>query len=322
MLLIIAVITISFLVGYAMKRGGLCTYAAVLQIVQEKRLERMLVFLGAAAWATLIVIPLYWSLPRQISLTLTHHNLLIALIGGSILGVGAFLNKGCFFGTFVQLVSGNFNYLATLLGLSIGVISTHLYLDNLIPETSHLTDISKLNSTAYIWLFVMGLFALFMFFSTKLSRDNYIKNKAGLCTMSWQNSSAMITIGIGGGLLYATVSGWNYADVLANSTYKLINQEISGPSYTAIISTISMATGGIIAAVTAKEFAIRPARIIVILSCFLGGLLMGLASLIIPGGNDGLLLKGIPGFAIHALVGYAMMVGVMLVLVYLFRRKV
>ena len=61
MLFYFAVIVISFLVGFAMKRGGLCTYAAVTQMVNDRRMERMMVFLGVAAWATVIILPLHWS---------------------------------------------------------------------------------------------------------------------------------------------------------------------------------------------------------------------------------------------------------------------
>jgi uncharacterized membrane protein YedE/YeeE len=304
-----------------MKRGGLCTYAAVLQIIHHKRLERMMLFLGAAAWSTLAILPLYWFIPNQINLTLTHHHLFIALIGGIVLGIGAFLNKGCFFGTFVQLVSGNLNYLATLVGLSTGVIFTRLYLNSYIPATLNISDVAKPNLNASLWLTGMAVFALFMVFSIKLSGDGFIKKLTGLCTLSWHSSFAMIVIGIGGGLLYGTVNGWNYADVLANTTAKLVNPKAVGSSATALISTIAMVIGGIVAAVTAKEFTIRPVRFLVIASCFIGGILMGTASLLIPGGNDGLLLKGIPGFAQHAFIGYLAMIIVMLLLVYLFRRN-
>lgn len=321
MLFTLAVLITSFLVGFAMKRGGLCTYAAVLQIVHYKRLERMMIFLGAGAWSTLIIVPLYWSMPNLISLSLTHHQVLTALLGGTLLGIGAFLNKGCFFGTFVQLVSGNLNYLATLLGLSTGVIIIHLYLNNLIPTNLTMTSITKPGLTSFIWLFSMGVFALFMVFSIKLPGDGFINKLTGLCTLNWQSSFAMIIIGIGGGLLYGTVNGWNYADVLTNTTTKMINQNTAGPSLIALSSTISMIMGGIIAAVTAKEFAIKPARLPIIISCFTGGLLMGSAALLTPGGNDGLLLKGIPSFAPHALIGYFSMVVVMLVLVYKFRNN-
>ncbi len=316
----LAVIIISFLVGFAMKRGGLCTYAAVLQLVQQKKLERMMVFWGAAAWATLIVLPLAWSLPNTISLAHTHHHLLIAIVGGSILGVGAFLNKGCFFGTFVQLVSGNLNYLATLLGLATGIVITYLYLNPYIPVPSSISEVNKPNTTAYLWLLGMGVFALFMVFSIKLSGHSLVKKMAGLCSLSWQSSLSMLIIGTGGGLLYATVSGWNYADVLANSITPLIKPNVTGPSSIALTSTVAMVSGGIIAAVTVKEFAIKAAHFLVMISCFMGGMLMGIASLLTPGGNDGMILKGIPSLAPHAMIGYLMMVLVMLLLVYVFRR--
>ena len=316
----LAVIFISFLVGFAMKRGGLCTYAAVLQIVHHKRLDRMLVFLGAAAWSTLIILPLSWSWPEWIKLSLTHHQLMITMIGGALLGVGAFLNKGCFFGTFVQLVGGNLNYLATLSGLSSGIILTHLYLNHYIPATLIATDINHPNATAIVWLTSMTVFALFMALSVKISGNGFIKKLAGLCSLKWESSFAMIIIGIGGGLLYGTVNGWNYADVVADTASKLIKPESNWPSLTALTSTFAMVIGGITAAVTANEFALRRAHLLMIMSCFIGGMLMGVAALLIPGGNDGLLLKGIPGFAPHAFTGYLIMVIVMLMLVYLFRR--
>ena len=321
MLFSLAVIFISFLVGFAMKRGSLCTYAAVLQIVHEKRLERMMVFLGAAAWATLVILPLYWSMPNQFGLSLTHHNVLIAIIGGTILGVGAFFNKGCFFGTFVQLVSGNLNYLATLFGLSVGIIITHLYLSHHIPATLSATNITKPNTAAFLWLSSMGVFAMLMAFSVKLRGDGFIKKLAGLYSLSWQSSFSMIVIGIGGGLLYGTVNGWNYADVLADSMTKLINPKAAGSSAIALTSTVAMVIGGIVAAVTAKEFVIKPVHFLVITSCFFGGMLMGSAALLTPGGNDGLLLKGIPSFAPHAIIGFLMMVITMLLLVFLFRKN-
>ncbi len=282
MLFTVGVIFTSFLVGFAMKRGGLCTYAAVLQIVHHKRLERMLVFLGAAAWAALVVLPLAWLWPDWIALAKTHHYFGLALAGGAILGVGAFLNKGCFFGTFVQLVGGNLNYLATLLGLSAGVMLSQRYLQNQLPTGLTPTTIGKPGTLSLIWFSIMAGFALFMAISVKLNGTGFIKKVAGLGHLSWQSSFAMIVIGIGGGLLYATVNGWNYADVLSNGITTLVKDNASAPTAIAIISTTAMVTGGIVAAITANEFAIKPAKPVIIASCFFGGLLMGIAALLTP----------------------------------------
>jgi uncharacterized membrane protein YedE/YeeE len=321
MLFYFAVIVISFLVGFSMKRGGLCTYAAVTQMVNDRRIERMMVFLGVAAWATFILLPLHWLIPDKIALSTTHYDLGIALIGGAILGLGAYFNRGCFFGTFVALVSGNINYIATLFGLSIGVVVPHFYLASGIPSSIEMSSVSEPHSTAYIWLFGMIVFALFMLFSIKIKEENILKKKTGLHLLNWQSVSAMIVIGLGGTLLYATVSGWNYSDVLTNTTSKFIEKQAMGASSMAILATISMIIGGITAAVMAKEFYVSKVQWYLVLGCFVGGVLMGGASMFIPGGNDGLLLKGIPSLAPHAFVGYFAMLVSMLVLVYFFRNE-
>lgn len=321
MLFSLAVIFTAFLVGFAMKQGGLCSYAAVVQIVNDRRHERMMVFGGVVAWATLIILPLHWMFPSKISLALTHYDLIIALVGGVLLGLGAFLNRGCFFGTFVALVSGNINYVATLLGLSIGVAITHFYLENAIIKVSHITYVHEPSLGAYIWLIVMILFALFMGLSVKLSKDNFMKRVTGLDMLSWKSVFSMIVIGLGGALLYATVNGWSYSDVLSNTTSNLIGKQEMGASLTAILSTIAMIIGGITAAVLAKEFHMSSIRFFVILGCFVGGVFMGATSMFIPGGNDGLLLSGIPSLAPHAFIGYFSMIISMLVLVYVFRNE-
>jgi len=321
MLFSLGVICISFLVGYAMKRGGLCTYAAVVQIVNERRFERMMVFLGVAAWATLIILPLHWMFPSQFRLSFTHDNLLIAMVGGAVLGLGAFLNRGCFFGTFVALVSGNINYIATLIGLSFGVSITYNYFTAFLPSTLTISDVHEPTLYAFVWLILMTLFALFMSFSIMLSKDHFIKRVSGLDILSWKSVLSMITIGIGGAILYATVNGWNYSDVLTNTTLKLIGIQEKGTTTIALLSTISLIIGGITAAIVAKQFVIRRVHFFLIIGCFTGGAVMGSASMLIPGGNDGLLLKGIPSLAPHALVGYLSMLISMWVLVYIFRNR-
>ena len=321
MLFNLAVMFVSFFVGFAMKKGGLCTYAAVVQIVHDKRMEKMMIFLGVAAWATLIILPLHWIIPSEISLSFTHYSFFIALFGGMVLGIGAFLNKGCFFGTFVALVSGNINYIATLFGLSAGVAFTQMYISSIIPTTSDISYVNEPMIGGYVWLAVMVLFALFMAFSVKLNKDNFLIKMMGLDVLTLQSVFAMMTIGLGGALLYATVSGWNYSDVLTNTTSMLIGTQEMGASFIALLSTFSLLAGGIVAAVTAREFSISKVRFSLISGCFVGGALMGSSSMFIPGGNDGFLLKGIPGLASHALLGYLTMILSMWALVYIFRNK-
>ena len=142
MIFSIAVIITSFLVGFAMKRAGLCTYAAVLQIVNVRRADRLLDFLAASAWATVTIIVCSWIWPNLIQLSGSHEHYIFAFIGGIILGLGAYLNKGCIFGTFVQIVGGNLSYVTTLIGMSVGVILMHEYLINVTPAITQTSLVS------------------------------------------------------------------------------------------------------------------------------------------------------------------------------------
>ena len=53
----LSAIAVAFAVGFAMKRAGLCTYAAAEDIVQHGDPGRLLVFVGATAWAATYTVP-------------------------------------------------------------------------------------------------------------------------------------------------------------------------------------------------------------------------------------------------------------------------
>ena len=162
-------ITTAFFVGFAMKRSGLCTYAAVLQIVKQRRFSRLLDFLGVAAWATIIVVLFSWWLPTRVMLSGHHDQMILSLFGGLLLGLGAYINRGCVFGTFVQLVSGNLTYLATLAGMSAGIFFSYEILVDITPEITQTSWVKKFEHIRFSWLFIAGLFGVAMLFQVHSS---------------------------------------------------------------------------------------------------------------------------------------------------------
>jgi uncharacterized membrane protein YedE/YeeE len=314
MIFSIVVISTSFLVGFAMKRGGLCTYAAVLQIVNFRRVDRLFDFLGAAAWATLAVVSLSWWAPVHVSLSGTHDQIIMAVSGGLILGLGAYINRGCVFGTFVQLVGGNMTYMATLVGMSAGVIITHEFFNDIVPEITRASVVTQPGLTGLLWLLAAGLFALAMLFQFV---DSDVAIKARVTRLHLRHRQAifvMLVLGVGGGLLFAIISGWGFATVLTKATLNVLDSINPGPAALPIFCTLAMVAGGIYAAVSGGSFAIQAPRLLPFFGCLAGGALMGSAAFVIPGGNDGMLLKGIPSLAPHAIIGFVFMIVVMLIL--------
>ncbi len=308
---VLAIVT-AFFVGFAMKYGGLCTYAAALQIVREHRFERLMAFLGAAGWATLLVVPLVWLQTDTLQLSATHFQWRMVLIGGVLLGAGAWLNRGCVFGTFVQLTSGNLNYLATLVGMVAGAAAAKAGLYDVAPLKTETSLATAPGTVAVLWLILAALPAL--------SRTVALSLHATGKHVSLQPPRTVfvaLMLGAGGGWLYGAVDGWNFATVLMHYAWHGLHITAAGPLTLAVWCALTMVAGGITAAIRQSRFDWQMPELRTSVACLGGGLLMGVAAVILPDGNDGLLLSGIPAMAPHALLGFALMLASMLLLLLL-----
>ncbi len=300
---------IAFGTGFAMKYGGLCTYAAAVQIVREHRFERLMAFLGAAAWAALIIVPLSWLQPDTMRLSATHERWSMVLIGGVVLGLGAWLNRGCVFGTFVQLTGGNLTYVATLMGMVAGAVGAKHALSEIAPLRTEASPLATPDMGAAAWLTLAAVIALMHItaysFRSEERRRQLLSSSAIL---------VVLMLGVGGGWLFATVDGWDFATVLMRTAWHTLTLSSKAPSTLAVACTLSMVAGGVTAAIIRKRFTWQAPVWSHSIACLGGGILMGIAAVVLPGGNDGLLLSGLPAMAPHALLGFVLMLSSMLCL--------
>lgn len=225
------------------------------------------------------------------------------------------------FGTFVQLVGGNLTYVATLIGMSLGVVITYQYFVEFIPVTPNVTQVARPSLIAYCWLLSTAVFALLMLFQLKQTNDSPSHTINKSLIRQKQTIFIMLVLGIGGGLLSTTINGWDYASVLTKIMFIAIDSQAVSPKTFAVISALSMIAGGVYAAISEGSFKIQAPQFLSFIACLAGGTLMGAAAIIIPGGNDGMLLKGIPSLAPHSIIAYTLMVAIMLGLIATFRRK-
>jgi len=111
-----------FLAGYATQRGSVCAVRASVELVVERKASRYVGFAFCAACG-LLVLAIANSLGRPVFAIyggLAFNN--AALVGGAIVGLGAFLNGRCAFGTVAELGAGMLSRLATLAGFMAGTI--------------------------------------------------------------------------------------------------------------------------------------------------------------------------------------------------------
>ena len=106
------------LMGYAIQSGATCTVYAVSELIEKRRASRIVALLEAGLWvaATLIIAALLQMTPvRAAAFELSR----LTILGGILLGLGAYVNGACVFGSVARVGSGEIGFLITPLGSTI-----------------------------------------------------------------------------------------------------------------------------------------------------------------------------------------------------------
>ena len=126
--------------------------------------------------------------------------------------------------------------------------------------------------------------------------------RQGLATRVWSPHAATTVIGITFFFMFVLVGAWAYTDVLADLAHGM-----SGDLAARTLLVLALFAGAMLGGYTAGRWRNTPPSSAQLSQCFAGGLLMGWGSLLIPGGNDGLILVGIPLLWPYAWVAFLAM---------------
>lgn len=295
----VAFLSIAFLIaaicaaimGYAIQRGATCMVAAVDEVLTKGSAWRILGLIEAAAWVAGGV--LVWRmLGGHAALPIGYPATSATVAGGFLLGLGALVTRACVFGAIARFGSGEWAYLLTPVGFFIGCASIW----PLIGEFPPMRVASPLFEAS--WLLVP--FALFVVWRVRAALRAGL---AGMLAMHvWSPHRATGVIGIVFVISLIAIGPWAY-------TYALLAlaQGNTGGVATKAVLLFALFAGALVGGWTAGRLKLtRPAPAVVV-RCLIGGVLMGWGSLLIPGGNDELLLLGLPLLQPYAWVAIASM---------------
>lgn len=284
----------ALLMGYAIQRGATCTVAAVGELVNERRARRLLALAEAALWVGggLLLAQRLHALPPMPAAGYAATAWTVA--GGVLLGLGAWLGRACVFGAIARLGSGEWAYALTPLGFYAGCLSVGPLFAAAPPLLLHETS-PVLQAPA--WL-VMG----FVAFVAARGAWLLLKGTSDWRATVWQPHEATLVIAASFLAMLLLVGAWAYTDVLAELARGMAH---SLPARALLLLALlaGAAWGGHSAGRWNGAWP-TPAQC---LRCFGGGLLMGWGSLLIPGGNDGLILVGMPLLWPYAWLAFATM---------------
>lgn len=279
-------ITFSFLMGIAIQRGGTCTVAAIHEILHKRTYNRIKALIETAFWVLTgeyllhqFGIPLFPIQDYPISF--------LTILGGFLLGMGAFINGACAVGTIARIGSGEWNFLVMLPGFLCGAAIIH-WID--LPALEQLSNSSRVipSINAWIMYLVLGLLLI----------RGVAHYRKGL-----HPYSLTILIGIFFLGLVAIHKTWSYTDLLIDiAMLKEQNIEFRMVLFVALL--MGAIVGGKIQDKKAHPLKQLPSSII---KRFLGGAMMGAATLILPGSHDSLILLYMPMLFGYAWLGFTVM---------------
>jgi len=306
---LVVAFALGFILGFAAHRASVCTVRAVAEVMSARSATMFAGVGRSLLWIWAVAFPFLWLVPAAAGVngwTLTA----FALLGGLAFGLGAALNGACAYSTMARLADGEGAMLVAIVGFAAGTGIFALLVDGHWLTRPRPAPVLLSAVTSWSLLLAAGFGAWATFEAIRLWRTR--ETGAGwrdlIFARRYRISTAAMLIGLSGAVLFLLFGPFGYT-----STFELLIERIFGtgaapPSTTRWVLLIAVLAGMLTSTLQRGSFLLdlRPRRSWLLnLS---GGALMGFGAALAPGGNDALVMYGVPSLSPYALPTYAALV--------------
>jgi uncharacterized membrane protein YedE/YeeE len=317
MVALIVACVLAGMLGFAAHRASVCTVRAVAEVITS-RTGHMLMSIGKSMlWVMAVVVPLILLMPSAAAGISGWPLTAASTFGGFVFGTGAAINGACAYSTMARLVDGEGGMAVTVAAFAIGILCFATLIGGHWVERPVPTPALAGSLSQWALLMTMPVTLWCIYEGVRLWRAR----QAGLrlydlaLAPQYRLSSAAMLIGLAGAAIFLTYGSASYT-----TTLQQVVEGLRGtgrpPAAERWILLLAVMAGMLLSTLQRGSFRLdwRPRRIW--LRNFCGGILMGLGVALTPGGNDALVLYGIPSLSPHALPAFfALLGGTMLGLV-------
>lgn len=316
-------IALAFVLGFAVHRASVCTVRAVAEIMSSRSGSILLSIGKSMLWVWALMIPVFAFMPAA-GIELAGWSLTgTAVLGGFLFGMGAAMNGGCAYSTMARFVDGDGKMLATIIGFAVGVFCfvTLAKWGWLTRPTPAPALVGSLLAGKWAWVWAGALacvfvaWALYEILRLWLTRPADTRFIELILAPHYRLSTAAALVGLSGALLFLLCGPIGYT-----ATFDLIIQGALGaldwPSAVRTVLMLAVMAGMLFSTLQRGTFRVdwRP-RFSWLLNLS-AGVFLGLGTALAPGGNDALVLYGIPILSPHAVPTFtALVLGVVLGLI-------
>jgi len=304
------------LLGFAAHRASICTVKAVAEVTGTGKAYLFASIGKSVLWVILITIPFLWFVPAARSSLVGWQFSSMALLGGLVFGMGAAINGACAISTLTRLADGQLRMLTTLGGFVVGAfcyveLLHRGWLHAPLPSPPLVGSLIPWAVALTIGLLLWASYECARLWRTRSSR---LRLRELVLATPYRLSSAALVIGLANGALYLIHGPWAYTVTLEQSVEKIFGAH-DWPMNERWMLFAAILFGMILSTWHRGGYQIDGRPKLDWLKNIGGGILMGTGAAIVPGGNDALVLYGIPSLSPHAIPAYlAMTIGIALAL--------
>src|SRR5712691_3007549 len=289
--------------------ASICNVRAIAEVIGSGTAHMLLSFGKTVLWVLVVTIPVFWLVPSAGAVPRGWAISGLSTLGGFVFGAGAAMNGACAFSTLARLADGQLRMLGTLCGFIVGVVSYAALAGRgwLLPPSPAPAVVGLL--VAWAGILGLGLFLLALCESIRLWRTRMlgVRFKELVFAGQYRLSTAAMLIGLANGALYLVYGSWGYTGTLQQSAEGLLHER-DWPMTDRWLLLAALFVGMAMATWQRRSFRLGGRPKVAWLRTVFGGMLMGLGAAVIPGGNDALILYGIPSLSPHALPTYVALV--------------
>lgn len=309
MALVALAILLATTVGFATQRGSICTVMAVKYMVTRGDPRRFLALLACSIWSLATLIITYLLGAHSFDHHYTYSPGVLAALGGALFGAGSIANGACAFGSIARLGGGDLAFVATPVGFVIGAALISQIAP--IPDGLPVNDVIPENVFPIAGIIVGAFIAFSAYHALRI-----VKNFKGairvITAKRWRPFFAVAVIGVLNTFLAVVVVHWPYTSLLID----FASEGYSDQGVLKLILAIFLLGGAVAGAATAGRFSISIPGVGAFIKKIPAGMIMGAGAFLIPGGNDALVLSGLPLLQPYAFIAYAAMAVTMAGLIY------
>jgi hypothetical protein len=301
-------LVLAMVLGFAAHRAGVCSVRAVAEVMHARTLYIFKSIGKSALWILIVTIPFFWLMPSTMSGLAGWELTVAAVTGGLLFGLGAGINGACSYSTMTRLVDGEVGMLIAVISFAFGVFVFTVLID--LGWTGRPQIVPPLVGSLVGWgailsvvLIAYGLFEAIRLLRTREPGSSIL----GLALAHrYRLSTSALLMGAMGGAIFLLYGSAGYS-----STFEVVIEGALGtrpwPSRQRWLLLLAVLVGMFLSTLQRGSFKAdwRPRRMW--WRNVFGGALMGLGVALAPGGNDALVLYGVPNLSPHALPAYAAM---------------